>query len=129
MSELVFRIIFSALWLVFVGNLTWVRLTSRTSSTKSLSDSAPAPRQTRLHLAALALFGPAWFGGIILYAVAPSLIGFLAIPLPDWFRLGMAGVAALSMAFTLWGYVTIGKNWAHAFEPSDFKGQALVTWG
>jgi protein-S-isoprenylcysteine O-methyltransferase Ste14 len=78
------------------------------------------------------LFAPFWFGGIILYAILPSWIMFLSIPLPDWFRLIMVGVAALSIPFTLWGYRTLGKNWVHALDPSKFlqrKRETLVTSG
>ncbi len=85
-----------------------------------------------MHIIALALLAPFWFGGIILYAILPSWIMILSIPLPDWLRLIMVGVAALSISFTLWSYRTLGKNWVHALEPSKFlqrKRETLVTSG
>jgi protein-S-isoprenylcysteine O-methyltransferase Ste14 len=62
----------------------------------------------------------------------PTWIAFLSIPLPDWFRFAMAVVSALSGAFTIWGYRTLGKNWVHALDPSQFrlrKEESLVTVG
>jgi protein-S-isoprenylcysteine O-methyltransferase Ste14 len=85
-----------------------------------------------LHIVALALFAPVWFGGILLYAIFPNWVLFLSIPLPDWFRFTMVGVASLGMLFALWGYLTLGRNWVHAFEPSEFlqkKSETLVTSG
>jgi protein-S-isoprenylcysteine O-methyltransferase Ste14 len=81
---------------------------------------------------ALALFGPFWFGGIVLYILVPSWIILLSIPLPDWFRLIMVGVTALSIPFVFWGYRTLGKNWVHALDPTKFvrrERETLVTSG
>jgi protein-S-isoprenylcysteine O-methyltransferase Ste14 len=130
-NDLLFRVIFSTLWLIFIANLTWVRYSLRDPKSRSSIDQT-AGHERRLHIVALALFAPFWFGGIILYAILPSWIMFLSIPLPDWFRLIMVGVAALSIPFTLWAYRTLGKNWAHALDPSKFlqrKRERLVTSG
>ena len=130
-NELLFRAIFSTLWLIFIANLTWVRYSAK-GSTGEQSIDQTARHERQLHIVALALFAPFWFGGIILYAILPGWIVFLSISLPDWFRLIMVGVAVLSIPFTLWGYRTLGKNWVHALEPSKFqhrKGEALVTSG
>jgi protein-S-isoprenylcysteine O-methyltransferase Ste14 len=130
-NELLFRVIFSSLWLIFIAHLAWVRYSLREpKSEPSIGQTARHERQ--LHIVALALFAPFWFAGIILYAILPSRITFLSFPLPDWFRLIMAGVAALSIPFTLWGYRTLGKNWIQDLDPSKFlqrKGETLVTSG
>ena len=130
-NALVFRIVFSALWLIFIANLTWVRYSSRRPGVKpSVGPEARHDRQW--HMIALALFAPLWFGGIIIYAIVPGWIAIFSVPLPAWFRFVMAGIAALSIPFTLWGYRALGKNWVHALEPSEFmqkeKG-TLVTNG
>ncbi len=130
-NELLLRVIFSILWLIFIAILTWVRYSSREPKSKSSIDQT-VRQERRLLLVALALLAPVWFGGIILYAILPSWIMFLSIPLPDWFRLIMVGVAALSIPFTLWGYRALGKNWVHVLEPSKFlqrKRETLVTSG
>ena len=130
-NELLFRSIFIVLWVTFIASTTWVRYTLRLPQ-REASDNQAAKRERWLHIVALALFAPFLFGGIILYAILPSWIMFLSIPLPDWFRLIMLGVAALSIPFTLWGYRTLGKNWVHALDPSKFlqrKSETLVTSG
>lgn len=130
-NELLFRAVFGVLWLVFIANLSWIRYSARRSAAQLPIDQT-ARHERRIHVVALALFGPFWFGGIILYAILPGWIVLLSIPLPDWFRLIMVGVAALSIPFTLWGYRTLGKNWVHALDPSKFrqrKEDALVTSG
>jgi protein-S-isoprenylcysteine O-methyltransferase Ste14 len=130
-NELLFRVAFATLWIVFATNLTWVRYSARERAGKQPSDQT-ARRERQLHIVGLALFAPFWFGGIILYIVLPSWIAFLSIPLPDWFRVIMIGVTALSIPFTLWAYRTLGKNWVHALEPSKFqqrKEETLVTSG
>jgi protein-S-isoprenylcysteine O-methyltransferase Ste14 len=130
-NELLFRVFFSTLWVIFIANLTWVRYSSREPKSKSPINQTTR-HERRLHIVALALFAPFWFGGIVLYAILPSWIMFLSVPLPDWFRLIMVGVAALSIPFILWGYRTLGKNWVHALDPSKFlqrKRETLVTSG
>ncbi len=130
-NELLFRVIFSIQWIIFFANLTWVRYSARKCAGKQPIDQT-ARHERRLYIVALALIAPFWFGGIILYAILPSWIMFLSIPLSDWFRLIMICVTALSIPFTLWGYRTLGKNWVHALEPSKFlqrKRETLVTSG
>jgi protein-S-isoprenylcysteine O-methyltransferase Ste14 len=130
-SEFILRVAFSALWIIFITNLVWVRYPARERTGKRPID--PTARHERqFHIVALALFGFAWFGGIILYIMLPTWIMFLSIPLPDWFRLIMVGVTALAIPFTVWGYRTLGKNWVHALESSKFlqrKSEVLVTSG
>jgi len=53
---------------------------------------------------------------------------FLSIPLPDWFRLIMVGVAVLGLSFVLWGYRVLGKNWAPSVSGVR-KDTVLVTTG
>jgi protein-S-isoprenylcysteine O-methyltransferase Ste14 len=129
-SELLFRVIFTVLWFSFIGNLSWVRYSARMSSGERPADEA-GQREGRLHMVGLALFAPVWFGGIALYIVLPGWIAPLSIPVPDWLRMPMGVVAAASLSFALWGYVTIGRNWVHAFEPSRFllRDETLVTSG
>jgi protein-S-isoprenylcysteine O-methyltransferase Ste14 len=130
-NELLFRVIFLTLWIIFIASSTWVRYSLREPKSKPPIDQT-ARHERQLHIVALALFAPFWFGGIILYIILPSWIMFLSIPLPDWLRLAMVGVTALSIPFTLWGYRTLGKNWVHALDPSKFlqrKRETLVTSG
>ena len=118
-NGLLFRVLFSVLWVIFIANITRVRYSLREPKSEP-STGRTARHEGRLHIVALALFGPAWFGGTILYIILPSWIASLSIPSPDWFRLIMVGVAALSIPFILWGYRALGRNWVHALDPSKF---------
>lgn len=122
-SEFEFRALFTVLWIIFIANITWVRVRLREWGGKLTFNS--------WHIAALAVFAPFWFGGIILYIIAPGWIDFLSFPLPGWFRLITVGVTAISIPFIMWGYNTLGRNWVHALEPSKFlkKNGELVTNG
>jgi len=124
--ELVFRLIFVVVWLAFIASLTWVRF-------RASSQPAPKPaRSNRKRAVALALFGPPWFAGIILYAIYPSAIAFLSIPLPMWLRGAMVVVIVPSIPFIIWSHRTLGKNWVHALDAETFlqrNDQALVTDG
>ena len=130
-NEFVFRVVFAVLWAVFITNLSWVRYSASRRKEERPADQA-ARREWELHVTALAIFAPFWFGGIVLYIFIPDWIAFLSIPLPDWVRFIMAGMAAVSIPFTVWGYHTIGRNWVHAFEQSQFRQRTedqLVTSG
>ena len=132
-SELLFRVAFSILWIIFFTSVAWVRYSPREYSINQPVERA-SRHEGRLRIADVALlsFAPFWFGGIILYAILPSWITFLSIPLPDWFRLIMVVADILSITFAVWGYRTLGKNWSHALEPSKFRQKAedaLVTTG
>lgn len=105
---------FSTLWLIFFVSVTVLYYLAKGSAPKQTTSHEGGLRSTALVLAAI------YFGGVLLYLLHPGWVMFLSIPLPDWFRLIMAGVAALSIPFTLWGYRRLGKNWVHALEPSKF---------
>lgn len=130
-NELLFRVLFAILWIIFISNLTWIRLSVREPKNKSAKRHNTIVA-SKLHVIALAMFAPFWFGGIILYILIPNWIMFLSIQLPNWFRFIMSGMAALGLLFALWGYRALGKNWVHALEPSTFtqrKEGTLVTIG
>jgi protein-S-isoprenylcysteine O-methyltransferase Ste14 len=127
-NELLFRILFAILWLVFIANLTWIRYSAWRRKSKTRDKNWHG---SWIHIAGLIIFAPFWFGGIILYIFLPDWIAFLSIPLPDWLRFIMVGISAVSIPFILWGYQALGKNWVHALEPSEFKQKdgTLVTTG
>ena len=104
--ELLFRVIFSILWLLFFANVAWVGYLTRASAGKQV-----ARHLDWLRIVALALAVP-YFVGVLLYALLPNWITFFLIPLPDWFRLLMLGVATLGTLLAVWGLRVLGKNWA-----------------
>jgi len=130
-NELPFRVLFSALWIIFVVCIIWARYSLR--EPKGEPSGHPTVRPERWsYFVARASLAPLWWAGMILYTLLPSWIVFLSIPLPDWFRLIMVSVTALSIPLTLWGFLTLGKNWVHVLDPSTFqrrKTATLVTSG
>ncbi len=130
-NELIFRAIFSTLWIIFVIGLALVRYSTRENRSKQPSDQT-VRHEKRLYIVTRALLAPFWWVGIILFLVFPGWIMFLSIPMPDWFRLIMVSISALSILLTLWGWRTLGKNWVHCLDPSEFqrrKATTLVTSG
>jgi protein-S-isoprenylcysteine O-methyltransferase Ste14 len=134
-NDLFFRVIFCTIWLAFLIYISWIRYSLREPTGKFSIDkhmNEAIRRERRARTIALAMFGPSWFGGIILYAVYPDWMTVFSIPLPDWFRLIMVGVSILSIPFLAWSYHTLGKNWVHGMDPSKFllkKEHVLVTNG
>jgi protein-S-isoprenylcysteine O-methyltransferase Ste14 len=121
-EELLFRIIFSSLWVIFLANLLWVN-----RSASWFSDRQTTTHATRLRVVAI---GFAWLylAGVMLYAFFTSSIIFLFIPFPDWFRFVMGGVAIAGLLFLTWALRALGKNWAPSLSGVR-KNTLLVTAG
>jgi protein-S-isoprenylcysteine O-methyltransferase Ste14 len=126
MNELIFRVIFSTLWIIFIAGVAWARYSTREYTDKQPTDQT-ARHERRLYIVARASLAPFWWAGIILYLILPSWALFLSIPIPDWFRLIVVSVTALSILFTLWSWWTLGKNWVHLLDPSTFRQRKTVT--
>ena len=122
MVELFFRVILLILWLIFFLSLTVVNY-----SAKGFSPKQTTTHEGRLRVTALVL-AVVYFGGTLFYVLLPSWIMFLSIPLPDWFRLIMVGVAVLGLSFVFWGYWALGKNWAPSVSGVR-RDTVLVTTG
>jgi len=125
-DELFFRTIFSLLYGTLILCLAPARFRGGKWHGFGLKD------RSVKYLVALIIFAPLWWSGMVLYILLPNSIILLSIPLPAWFRLIMAGVASSVMPFLIWAFRTIGKNWVHALEPSQFMKRTdnvLVTNG
>jgi len=122
MSDLLFRVIFSALWLFFFANLGWIVHSTRRTTGKQL-----ARHLGWLQIVAVTLAAP-YFLGAVLYALVPGWIAVFLIPLPDWFRLVMVGIAAVGLFFAVWAWRVLGKNWAPSVSGVR-DDTALVTTG
>ena len=122
MEELLFRVTFSILWLVFFVSLIVLSHSAKWSARKQTTT-----HEGRLRVTALVL-GAIYFAGALFYVLLPGWIVFLSILLPDWFRLIMVGVAVLGLWFVLWAYWALGKNWAPSVSGVR-KDTVLVTTG
>ena len=105
-NELLFRVAFSALWIVFFANVVRAGYLAKWSGGKAAHREAGHMRITALTFAFL------YLAGAMLYTLLPDWIAFLAVALPGWFRLSMVGVAALGLGFISWALWCLGKNWA-----------------
>ena len=121
-TELFFRVVFSALWLIFFANLVWVGYSAKEAAGRQITR-----RASRLRIVTLGLAG-LYFAGALLYALLPGWVMFFSILLPDWFRLVMVGVAALGILFVWWGCRVLGRNWAPSVSGVR-KDAVLVTTG
>jgi protein-S-isoprenylcysteine O-methyltransferase Ste14 len=69
----------------------------------------------------------AFFGGVLLYLIAPQTIAWATLPLPLWVRWAGILLGAVSLAGLLWVHTALGKNWSAWLELKE--GQTLVTHG
>jgi len=121
-DELLFRVAFSALWVIFFASVMWVSY-----STKGSADRQTTTYANRLRIAAAAL-AIIYFAGALVYALVPSWVMFFSILLPDWLRLGMVSAAVLGILLVSWAYRALGKNWAPSVSGVR-KDAVLVTNG
>jgi protein-S-isoprenylcysteine O-methyltransferase Ste14 len=103
--ELALRMIFSALWLVFLAGLGWVINLTKSTTRRQLS------RSIGLLRVAAGILAVPYFAGAIAYVFVPTLVDFY-IPLPTVFRLMIACISVLAMLFFVWALGTLGRNWA-----------------
>jgi len=121
-NKLLFRFVFSSFWIVFLATFAWVA-----HSTKWAVRRRTTRRASQLRIVALS-FAALYFAGAVLYALSPSWVIFLSIPVVEWFRLVMVGVAVLGISFVLWALRSLGKNWAPSLSGVR-KDTFLVTTG
>jgi protein-S-isoprenylcysteine O-methyltransferase Ste14 len=122
LEELFFRVVFSVLWLIVLVTVTMVGYSAKRTARKQTTS-----HEGRLRVTAL-VFAAIYFGGALFYVLLPTWIMFLSIPLADWFRLIMVGVAVLGLLIVFWGYRVLGKNWAPSVSGVR-KDTVLVTTG
>jgi protein-S-isoprenylcysteine O-methyltransferase Ste14 len=121
-TQALFRAVFSALWLIFFADVAWMSYSTRESAGKQTT------RRARQFGIVAVTLGVLYFAGALLYALLPGSVMFLSIPLPDWFRVVMVGVAALGVLLVSGGYWALGKNWAPSVTGVR-KDTVLVTTG
>jgi len=121
-NELLFRGVFSALWIIYFANLVWETRSREGSAGGQTTRHARWLRIAALTMAAL------YFVGALLYALLPGWVMFLSITLPDGFRLIMVVAAALGISLVWWGIRRLGRNWAPSISGVG-KDTVLVTTG
>jgi len=105
-ADVIFRIAFSILWLIFFAGAARARHLAGVSIGRRVGGTAGWSQIVAVALAV------AYFAGALLYATVPAVLAPLLIPLPGWFRLIMICVGAVGVSFAVWGLQVLGKNWA-----------------
>jgi len=120
--ELLFRIVFSAMWVIFLTIFAWLGYLTKGSGSRRTTRRASLLRVGALAFAAL------YFAGALLYLLLPGWVILFSIPLPDWVRSIMVGVAALGILLVSMACRTLGDNWAPSVSGVR-KDTVLVTNG
>jgi protein-S-isoprenylcysteine O-methyltransferase Ste14 len=111
-TDLALRIAF---WILIVGVFamrTYFSLQVRKAGERLLPDQQAIQQEGKGMFAARVVMFFLLLGWFVLYAINPTWLAFLAIPLPDWLRwLGfILGLA--SLGFWTWTQVALGKQWS-----------------
>jgi protein-S-isoprenylcysteine O-methyltransferase Ste14 len=111
-TETLFRILF---WILLGGVLVmrvYFSMLVRRSGERLLPDQEAVEREGRGAFAFRVvgfLFILAW---LVLYALNPSWMQALAIPLPDWLRWAGFALGLASLGLWTWTQVLLGKEWS-----------------
>lgn len=114
-DELLFRMIFFALWIVYIAYLTYKEYTTREepatrfSLRKHLQDAFK--REGKGRIIARAVLTPFWVCGYILYAIYPDWMAMFTIPLPLRLRWSAVGLSIATIPLLGWAYRALGKEW------------------
>lgn len=123
-EELLFRIVFVSLYLVFAGVRFYYR--GKTIGRESEKDygSVDAMGKSGLGLSVAILL---YLGGTLVYVIIPDWISWAYIELTPVVRFFGAGVAVLSIALVAWIHRVLGRQYSAKHEIQ--KGHQLITVG
>jgi len=131
-DELLFRVIFFALWIVYIAYLTGKEYYAREEPATRFSIRRhlreASKREGKVRIVARALLTPFWISGFILYAVYPGWMALFTIPLPVWLRWVAVGLSLATIPLIIWAYRALGKQWT-APKLLLRKEHTLVTSG
>jgi protein-S-isoprenylcysteine O-methyltransferase Ste14 len=120
-EELLFRLLFVAIYAVFFG----VRIRYRVESARREPERRQKSESWATKLLIVAILG--YFASIILYLLDVQWVSWLRLALPTWLRwLGAAG-AASSVVLVAWTHRTLGRQYSAEFAIQ--KDHVLVTTG
>lgn len=126
-SELTFRIIFLALWTVFL-TISYARHPQQLGSRlirERLKGSSKWESKPNVALRVVLFFF--WFAALIFYAIYPYWMTDYTLPLPIWIRWIGVGAAVVSLPLLAWAHHTLGEQ----FSPNLrlMEKHTLVTSG
>ena len=112
-TEYIFRIIFFAIFFALLGVRIYFnrKLQHGGDSSWKVEDEA-VQREVKVSiLLRLALF-IFMLAAALIYALSPTWLEPLAIPLPDWLRWFGVGLALVGLALLVWVHATLGRQWS-----------------
>lgn len=111
-TDLALRIAFWVLILGVIGMRIYFSAQVKKAGERLMPDQQAIQQEGKGMFAARVVMFFLLLGWFVLYAINPTWLAFLAIPLPDWLRwLGfILGLA--SLGFWTWTQVALGKQWS-----------------
>ena len=127
-SDNLFRAIFLLLFLVIIGVRVYFnrKLQRQGANSWKVEDEAVEREGKRSILARLGLFIFTLLA-VSLYALNPSWLSVLAIPLPDWLRWFGVGLGSAETVSLIWVHETLGRHWSTNLQLHE--GHQLITDG
>jgi len=111
-SELPFRIIFLALWIVFL-TISYARHPRQLRS-RSIRErlKGTSKWESKVDVALRVAFFFFWVAALILYANYPDWMAHYTLPLAIWLRWVGVGVAIVSLPLLAWAHHTLGEQFS-----------------
>ncbi|MFW9800575.1 MAG: methyltransferase [Candidatus Thorarchaeota archaeon] len=120
-DELMFKIIFIAVYAVFAG----VRVYYRSQTLGRTSEKEYSLRTKATVALSVAILG--YFASVGLYIVAPQWIQMFHLPLPLWIRWLGVGLAVVGTVLVVWIHRTLGRQYSAKWEIQE--QHELITVG
>jgi protein-S-isoprenylcysteine O-methyltransferase Ste14 len=126
-TEADFRIAF---WVLFGGVLVmrlYFSLRVRQAGERVMPDREAVEREGQTMFGVRVLMFLLLIAWLVLYAINPSWMGVLSVPLPDWLRWVGFAVGLASLVLWTWTQAVLGKEWSPQLQ---LRGEHhLVTTG
>ncbi|OGN92888.1 MAG: hypothetical protein A2Z71_00015 [Chloroflexi bacterium RBG_13_50_21] len=126
-SESIFRAVF---WVLFAGVIVmriYFMLKVRRTGERIMPDHEAVDREGRGMFAVRVVLFFILLGWLVLYAINPTWMGVLSVPIPDWLRWIGFALGLASVGFWSWTQVALGKEWSPQLQLR--KEHHLVTTG
>ena len=111
-SESIFRAVF---WVLFAGVIVmriYFMLKVRRTGERIMPDHEAVDREGRGMFAVRVVLFFILLGWLVLYAINPTWMGVLSVPIPDWLRWIGFALGLASVGFWSWTQVALGKEWS-----------------
>jgi protein-S-isoprenylcysteine O-methyltransferase Ste14 len=110
--ELALRLAFWILIIGVIGMRIYFSLQVRKAGERVMPDRQAIQQEGKGMFAARVVMFFLLLGWFVLYAINPSWLGVLSIPLPGWLRWSGFFLSIVSLGFWIWTQVALGKEWS-----------------